>query len=91
MYGKRYWNDALFQLAAKYRALAAEHGLDLVTLAYAWVAARPGVDSVLCGPGTLEHLDVALDACARTLPDALRAQVDDLHRAHLGTDASYAR
>jgi aryl-alcohol dehydrogenase-like predicted oxidoreductase len=91
MYGKRYWNAALFELAEKYRALASEHGLDLITLAYAWVAARPGVDSVLCGPGTAAHLDAALDACARTLPDGLREKVDAIHRAYLGTDASYAR
>jgi aryl-alcohol dehydrogenase-like predicted oxidoreductase len=91
IYAKRYWTQPMLDLAAKYRALATEHGLELVTLAYAWVATRPGVDSIICGPGTLAHLDAAIDACARTLPDALRAQVDELHRAHLGTDAIYAR
>jgi aryl-alcohol dehydrogenase-like predicted oxidoreductase len=91
MYGRRYWNAALFDLAQKYRALATEHGLDLVTLAYAWVVARPGVDSVLIGPGTLAHLDAAIEACAQVLSPELRANIDDVHRAYLGTDASYAR
>jgi aryl-alcohol dehydrogenase-like predicted oxidoreductase len=91
MYGRRYWNQALFDFAAKVRALAEANGLDLVTLAYAWVAHRPGVDSVIIGPGTLAHLDSAVDACARTLSPELNAKIDELHRAYLGTDASYAR
>lgn len=91
MYGKRYWNAALFDLAAKFGALAAEHGLELITLSYAFAAGRPGVDSVLAGPGTVPHLDAAIDGCAATLAPELRAKIDDVHRAYLGTDASYAR
>jgi aryl-alcohol dehydrogenase-like predicted oxidoreductase len=91
MYGKRYWNAALFELASKYRALATEHGLDLIALAYAFAATRPGVDSVLAGPATVAHLDAAIDGCAAALSAELRAKIDDVHRAHLGTDASYAR
>jgi aryl-alcohol dehydrogenase-like predicted oxidoreductase len=91
MYGRRYWNASLFELAEKYRALATEHGLDLVTLAYAWVAARPGVDSVLTGPGTLAHLEASIDACAVKLSPELNAKIDEVHKAYLGTDASYAR
>jgi aryl-alcohol dehydrogenase-like predicted oxidoreductase len=91
MYKRRYWNTALLALAEKHRAVAVEHGLDLVTLAYAWVAQRPGVDSVLSGPGTVMHLDAAIDACARVLPPELLKRLDEVHREYLGTDASYAR
>src|SRR5439155_20088337 len=56
-----------------------------------WVAARPGVDSILLGPGSVEHLDAAIDAVARPLPKEVIDRADELHRAFQGTDASYAR
>jgi aryl-alcohol dehydrogenase-like predicted oxidoreductase len=91
MYAKRYWNASLFTLVAQYEKLAAANGLDIVTLAYAWVAGRAGVDTVLSGPGSLAHLDAAIDGCAKELSPELRTQIDDIHRAYLGTDAKYAR
>ena len=88
LYKKRYWTAALQALADRYRDVLK---MDLVTLAYAWVAGRPGVDSVLSGPGTLAHLDAAIEACAVELPAEVRAKADALHRDFVGTDASYAR
>ncbi|XXF74964.1 aldo/keto reductase [Myxococcaceae bacterium GXIMD 01537] len=90
-YQRRYLTDGLRDLADALGAVAREAGLDLLTLAYAWLAGRPGVDSILVGPGRVEHLDAAIDACARTLPDAVLQRVDALYLAHLGTDATYAR
>ena len=78
-------------MSRRVRALAASAGLDGATLAYAWLAGRPGVDSVLAGPATVAHLDAALDGCGRDLPADVRAQVDALHAAFTGTDAKYAR
>lgn len=91
LYRTRYWTDALLDLAQQLRALAAEAGWDGVALAYAWLAGRPGVDSILSGPATVAHLDAAIDGCAKDLPADLRARVDALHRAFVGTDARYAR
>lgn len=91
IYRKRYWTDALFELAQQLREVAKGEGLELVTLAYAWLAGRAGVDSVLAGPGSVAHLDAAIDACAVELPAKLRTKVDEVHRAFVGTDASYAR
>ena len=91
IYRKRYWTDALFGLAQRLGEVARAEGMELVTLAYAWLAGRPGVDSVLAGPGSVAHLDAAIDSCAVELPAPLRAKVDDIHRAFVGTDASYAR
>jgi aryl-alcohol dehydrogenase-like predicted oxidoreductase len=88
MYARRYWSEGMRQHAEKYRGLG---GFDLVTLAYAWVAGRPGVDSVLSGPGTVAHLDAAIDACALVLPDEVRKRIDEIHSGFLGTDARYAR
>jgi aryl-alcohol dehydrogenase-like predicted oxidoreductase len=78
-------------LAQTFGAVAKDAGMQLVELAYAWLASRPGVDSILVGPGRVEHLDAALDACARTLPPEVLQRIDTVHREYLGTDASYAR
>jgi aryl-alcohol dehydrogenase-like predicted oxidoreductase len=91
MYQRRYWTERLHAQVEDYRALAAALGMSLVTLAYAWLASRPGVDSILVGPGTVAHLDDALAATALRLDAETLRRIDDLHRTHQGTDATYAR
>lgn len=91
LYRKRYWTDAMTQGAGQYAAVAAELGLDTVALAYAFLAGHPGIDSVLCGPASVAHLDAGLDGCAKTLTDAARNRIDAVHREFVGTDAKYAR
>lgn len=88
MYVERYWTDRNFALVERYRAMA---GGDLPGFAHAWLASRPGVDSILIGPATLSQLDCALDACARTLSADVLAEVDRVHLEAMGTDAHYAR
>jgi aryl-alcohol dehydrogenase-like predicted oxidoreductase len=90
-YQRRYWTDHMFDAAASLAAAAAAHERTLLELAYGWLAARPGVDSILIGPGSLAHLDAALAAVARPLPAELAARADEIHAELLGTDASYAR
>ncbi|WNG27327.1 aldo/keto reductase [Cystobacter fuscus] len=91
LYQGRYWSPRLLDMAARLREVAEQAGLSLVELAYGWLVGRPGVDSVLAGPGTVEHLDAALDACARPLPEGVARCVDELYREWQGTDASYVR
>jgi len=91
LYQRRYWSERLFELAGRLKAVAEAAGLSLLELSYAWLAGRPGVDSVLVGPATVEHLDAALDACAKSLPPEVVAKADDVYREWLGTDATYAR
>jgi aryl-alcohol dehydrogenase-like predicted oxidoreductase len=91
LYQRRYWSERLFELAGRFKAVAEAAGLSLLELSYAWLAGRPGVDSVLVGPATVEHLDAALDACAKSPPPEVVAKVDDVYREWLGTDATYAR
>jgi aryl-alcohol dehydrogenase-like predicted oxidoreductase len=91
LYRKRYWSDPLRALTEALRSLGEAQGVDLVTLSYAWLAGAPGVDSILSGPGTLEHLEAALRGCAVVLDPSLRAAIDAAHQAYLGTDARYAR
>ncbi len=91
LYQRRYGSERLLELTGHLRTVAEEAGLTLLELAYAWLAGRPGVDSVLAGPATVEHLDAALDACARVLPAEVESKVDEVYRTWLGTDATYAR
>lgn len=91
IYQRRYFSERFLALSQAFGAVAKDAGLGLVELAYAWLASRPGLDSILVGPGSVEHLDAALDACARTLPPEVLQRIDTVHREYLGTDATYAR
>ena len=91
MYVGRYFSERMMALAASYEAVAREEGMTLVELAYAWLAGTEGVDSILVGPGTVEHLDQALDALTRTVSRDARERIDRVHVEHLGTETKYAR
>jgi aryl-alcohol dehydrogenase-like predicted oxidoreductase len=91
MYQNRYWTERMHRATEDYAALARDLGMSLVELAYAWLASRPGVDSVLIGPGTVGHLDVAMDGSKRRLDDEAMLRVDGLFGAQQGTNATYAR
>jgi aryl-alcohol dehydrogenase-like predicted oxidoreductase len=91
MYTRRYWTRTMFERVDELRAIAHTEGLTMVQLAYAWVAARADVDSILVGPATVEHLDDALDAVSRTLSKDALARIDELGRAWSGTDTNYVR
>jgi aryl-alcohol dehydrogenase-like predicted oxidoreductase len=91
MYLRRYWTDRLFEHVAALGKIAAKEELSLVEFAYAWVAGRPGVDSILVGPADVGQLDAAVNGCAKSLSESARKEVDDLSYAFAGTDASYAR
>jgi aryl-alcohol dehydrogenase-like predicted oxidoreductase len=91
MYLRRYWTDRLFEHTAALGSVAREEGLSPVELAYAWVAGQPAVDSILVGPADVPQLDAAIEGCGKSLGDAARRKVDELHYAFTGTDATYAR
>jgi aryl-alcohol dehydrogenase-like predicted oxidoreductase len=89
MYQRRYWTERLLGLVANYEKIAAP--LDLVSFAYAWVAGRPGVDSILIGPGSVEHFDAAVRGSKEVIAPDLAKRIDVEHYAYLGSDAVYAR
>jgi aryl-alcohol dehydrogenase-like predicted oxidoreductase len=91
MYQGRYWTKEMFSRVEEVTAVAKSEGLSLVELAYAWLASRPDVDAVLVGPGTVEHLDEAIDAIARPLSPDARKKLDELNRGWIGSDTNYAR
>lgn len=91
MYRRRYWRSALFDATEALRAVAEGEGLTLVELAYAFVLRHPGVDSVLVGPGSVDHLDAAVAARDVTLSDEALRALREIYVELVGTDASYAR
>jgi aryl-alcohol dehydrogenase-like predicted oxidoreductase len=91
MYRRRYWTREMFSRVQQVADVARGEGLPLVDLAYAWLASRPGVDSVLVGPATAAHLDDAIAAIERPLSSVARSKLDELARAWLGSDTHYVR
>lgn len=72
MYTDRYWNADLFAAVGELAELAESEGITLAELSLRWVAARPGVDSVLIGGSRTEHLRSNITALrAGPLPTAV--------------------
>lgn len=57
-----YFNEQSFRALSELQLLAQQTGVPAAQLAIAWVLARPGVTSVLCGARTISHLENALAA-----------------------------
>lgn len=91
LYQKRYWTAPFFARVEAYGEIAKAEGLSLVDLAYAYLAIHPHVDSILVGPGSVAHLDAAIDACAKKISPEGRKRIEELHVEFQGTNASYAR
>ncbi|HEY3819409.1 MAG TPA: aldo/keto reductase [Polyangiaceae bacterium] len=91
LYQRRYYTPAMFERVEQLRGVAESEGITMVALAYAWAAARPGVDSILVGPASVQQLDDAVEAVGRALSGAALARIDELARAWNGTDTSYVR
>jgi len=91
MYQRRYWSEEMFRRVAQVAEVAQAEGCTLVQLAYAWLASRPDVDSILVGPATVDHLDDAIEAVERPLSRDAAKKLDELARAWAGTDTNYVR
>jgi aryl-alcohol dehydrogenase-like predicted oxidoreductase len=91
LYQRRYGSPRFFEWANAMGAIAAEEGLTLLELAYAWLSDRTGVDSILLGPADVAQLDAGIDAVTKRLSKRASQQLDALHVAFTGTDATYAR
>lgn len=78
MYAVRYADPRYLSIAGQFTALAAELGHAPATLSVAWVAAHPGVTSVLVGGRSVEQLAPTLAANQVVLDDATRARISQL-------------
>ncbi len=73
MYQKRYWQDAQFEAVEKLKAVVGAQGLDLVSVAVAWVLAQPGISSVIIGASKPAQLDANLAALDLAFDEELTA------------------
>jgi aryl-alcohol dehydrogenase-like predicted oxidoreductase len=78
MYEARYRDAANWDAAEAFARLAAELGHRPATLAVAWVAAHPAVDSVLLGARNAVQLEDTLAAADLDLDPEVRARIADL-------------
>ena len=80
MYRQRYWQDHLFDTVDALGAIAKEAGLELPTLAVAWVLAQPGITAPIIGASRPDQLDATTKALEVTLEPDLLARLDELTR-----------
>ncbi len=87
MYQDRYWRPGMFETVERLRPLAQEAGLELVTLAVAWVMANPVVTAPIIGASRPEQLAPALAAAGTKLDPELKRRLDDLTADYRRGDA----
>ncbi|MGF1466835.1 MAG: aldo/keto reductase [Sandaracinaceae bacterium] len=80
MYGTRYGDPEVYDVAERFTQLAEERGIHPVTLAVAWVSAHPAVTAPLLGARAVEQLEPALAAAELALDEELYAAVSELSR-----------
>jgi aryl-alcohol dehydrogenase-like predicted oxidoreductase len=78
---------AVFDALEGLEAMAGERGVDMPTLALAWLLAHPLVNPVVIGPRRPEHLQPALAALELHLGAAERDEISALFPASLGAAA----
>ena len=86
-YVDRYWHEDMFETVGRIRPLAAEAGLDLVTLAVRWVMANPAVTAPIIGASRPEQLAPALAAAEAPLSADLKTKLDELTAGYRRGDA----
>jgi aryl-alcohol dehydrogenase-like predicted oxidoreductase len=64
---ERLVDDRVFDGLDRLRAEADERGVEMATIAFAWVLAHPLVSGAVCGPSRASHLDPVLAARQLTL------------------------
>jgi aryl-alcohol dehydrogenase (NADP+) len=87
-YQDRYWREEMFATVDELRAVAAEAGMPLVTLAVAWVLAHPAVTAPIIGASRPEQLDDNVAAVDVVLDADLKQRLDDLTSQYRMGDAA---
>ncbi len=75
-YQGRYWHDSQFQAVETLSEVVAAKGLNLVSVAVAWVLAQEGVTSAIIGASKAEQLAANVAALSVVLDDELREACD---------------
>ncbi len=87
MYEERYWHEREFATVEALRPIAAEAGMDLVTMAIAWVMANPVITAPIVGASRPEQLAPALAAAAKPLPHDVKERLDAMTAEYRRGDA----
>lgn len=88
MYTERYWKDREFATVDAIAALAKEHGIELTTLAVAWVLANPAITSPIVGASRPEQLKASVAAVELKLDSSLKTKLDEItHEFRMGDAA----
>ena len=77
----------VFDALEALEAMAGERGVDMATLALAWLLAHPLVNPVVVGPRRAEHLQPALAALELKLGVAERDEISALFPTRLGASS----
>ena len=75
-YQMRYWQDAQFEAVETLKAVVEGKGLNMVSVAVAWVLRQPGISSALIGATRPDQLDANLAALDVTFDDELLEACD---------------
>jgi 1-deoxyxylulose-5-phosphate synthase len=85
MYQQRYWREREFDTVEEIRQVAGEAGVNLVTLAVAWVLANKVITAPIIGASRPEQLDESLAAAEFKLDAELKHRLDELtHEYRMG-------
>ncbi len=77
-YQERYWNDKSFSKIDEVRQVVSDAGLNMTTVAIAWVLANPVVTSAIIGASRADQLNDTLIACEMKLDAGLKQKLDEL-------------
>lgn len=77
-YSARYAEDTYYEVADRFVAYAAEHGVKPATLAVSWVMGHPAVTAPIIGARTLEQLEDSLAALDLDMTPAWRDEISSL-------------
>ena len=91
-YANRYWSEENFEAVTKFENIAKENGMNILELAFRWVASREVVTSVISGVSRLEQIqqNISLFNNAGFSEDAAKA-CDEVWRSLAGTRFTYNR
>ncbi len=78
VYQERYWQEAQFAAVERLKKEVEARGLEIVSVAVAWVVAQPGITSAIIGASRPAQLDASLAAATLALDDGLRVACDAL-------------
>lgn len=72
-YQARYWHDAQFEAVERLKAVVEGKGLNMVSVAIAWVLLQPGITSAIIGASRPDQLDANIAALGITFDGELLA------------------